>query len=105
MTRRADFSMDHLLLSHGAAVSESDGPPYVADIYDGGPFVEYPKRSRFRQLYEIYMPDSSPAFAPQINGLSNCRDGVLSSDMAVLQDVARILWIRGTRGRVHRTSK
>lgn len=37
---------------------------YIAEPYDGIPFLEYPTRSRFAQLYEAFMPNGKLASTP-----------------------------------------
>ena len=61
--------MEHLLLPSGAFVSRSEKAPYIADLYDGGPFLEYPSRSRFTHIWDVYMPAGKPAssYNPRVN--------------------------------------
>lgn len=59
------FAMEHLLLPQGAVVSDQERAPYVAEVYDGGPFLEFTQRSRFKTLYETILPsDKHPSYEP-----------------------------------------
>ncbi|CAK4030335.1 Hypothetical predicted protein [Lecanosticta acicola] len=59
--------MEHLPLPHGASLNADDRAPYVAEPYDRGPFLSYPKRSRFKDLYALFTVDDelSPYVLPQ----------------------------------------
>ncbi|KAK5120879.1 hypothetical protein LTR85_005946 [Meristemomyces frigidus] len=48
--------MEHLLLPRGAQVEEHERAHYIADRYYGEPFLDYPSRSRFKDLYELLAP-------------------------------------------------
>ena len=49
--------MDHLLLPHNTRIPNDEKVPFIAEAYDGGPFLTYPERStRFRALYEEIEP-------------------------------------------------
>lgn len=47
-------------MPRGATVAESDRAPYIADDYDQGPFLDYPLRSRFRELYALFYTNGEP---------------------------------------------
>ncbi|KAI7164834.1 hypothetical protein KC349_g461 [Hortaea werneckii] len=49
--------MEHLLLPHNTRIPTEEKVPFVAEAYDGGPFLTFPERSsRFRALYEEIEP-------------------------------------------------
>ena len=52
--------MEHLLLPRGATIADAERAPFVAEGYDGGPFLDYPQRSRFKSLYERILPRAEP---------------------------------------------
>lgn len=54
--------MEHLLLPHGAILEKSDQAQYKAEKYDGGPFLNYPQRSRFRSLHEFLFPPEGKVY-------------------------------------------
>ncbi len=47
--------MEHLLLPAGATIAANERAPYVAEQYNG-PFMEFPKKSRFNELYQLILP-------------------------------------------------
>ncbi|KAI7284694.1 hypothetical protein KC345_g2180 [Hortaea werneckii] len=49
--------MEHLLLPHNTTIPKDEKVPFIAEVYDGGPFLTFPQRSdRFRDLYEEIEP-------------------------------------------------
>ncbi|KAI7354298.1 hypothetical protein KC354_g11200 [Hortaea werneckii] len=49
--------MEHLLLPHNIRIPNEEKVPFIAEGYDGGPFLTFPERSsRFRVLYEEIEP-------------------------------------------------
>ncbi|KAI6910118.1 hypothetical protein KC318_g3481 [Hortaea werneckii] len=49
--------MEHLLLPHNTRIPIEEKVPFIAEGYDGGPFLTFPERSsRFRALYEEIEP-------------------------------------------------
>ncbi|KAI6825890.1 hypothetical protein KC332_g9834 [Hortaea werneckii] len=49
--------MEHLLLPHNTSIPKEEKVPFIAEVYDGGPFLTFPQRSdRFRKLYEEIEP-------------------------------------------------
>ncbi|KAI7550046.1 hypothetical protein KC331_g3426 [Hortaea werneckii] len=49
--------MEHLLLPHNTRIPNEEKVPFIAEGYDGGPFLTFPERSsRFRALYKEIQP-------------------------------------------------
>ncbi|KAI7242296.1 hypothetical protein KC330_g214 [Hortaea werneckii] len=49
--------MEHLLLPHNTKIHAEEKVTFIAEGYDGGPFLTFPERSsRFRDLYEEIEP-------------------------------------------------
>ncbi|GAB1740324.1 hypothetical protein NU219Hw_g5433t1 [Hortaea werneckii] len=71
--------MEHLLLPHNARIPNEESVPFIAEGYDGGPFLTFPERSsRFRALYEeieptgryrSFQPDLSSKQREEVQGL------------------------------------
>ena len=51
--------MEHQLVPHGAAIRTEERAPFIAETYDGGPFLDYPERSRFKLLYKLLRPSGT----------------------------------------------
>ncbi|KAK4553489.1 hypothetical protein LTR86_009546 [Recurvomyces mirabilis] len=66
--------MDHLLLPLNALVGENEKAPYIADPYDGGDFLSFPQRSRFRALYEEIKPEGHYASSRKDLDVGSTRD-------------------------------
>lgn len=66
--------MEHLLRPRGVAVLPSEKAALVAEAYDGGPFMDYPERSRFQDLYESIVPKENYYAKDKQYGASTMRE-------------------------------
>nr|OQO23603.1 hypothetical protein B0A51_08060 [Rachicladosporium sp. CCFEE 5018] len=60
--------MEHLPLPHGALITVEERASYIAESYDGGSFEDYPNRSRFAELYSIFVKDGQIKLYPLPSG-------------------------------------
>ncbi|GAB1725767.1 hypothetical protein NU195Hw_g4923t1 [Hortaea werneckii] len=78
--------MDHLLLPHNTSLPKDEKVPFIAEVYDGGPFLTFPQRSdRFRDIYEEIEPkDRYRSFQPDLDSQQRGKVQVLIQTWLVL---------------------
>ena len=74
--------MEHQLLPHEAIIDVHERAPFVAEVYDGGRFLDYPRRSRFKPLYNILRGPEDDETGPK---------GVIFDEMEKQESVAQSL--------------
>lgn len=78
--------MEHLLLPHNTSLPKEEKVPFIAEVYDGGPFLTFPQRSdRFRELYEEIEPTGRyRSFQPDLSSHQSGEVQVLIQTWLVL---------------------
>ncbi|KAI6881307.1 hypothetical protein KC360_g8191 [Hortaea werneckii] len=78
--------MEHLLLPHNTSIPKEEKVPFIAEVYDGGPFLTFPQRSdRFRKLYDEIEPKGRyRSFQPDLDAQQRGEVQVLIQTWLVL---------------------